>query len=226
MLDHATYGGHLSDVGQGLQFKLEEPVLQGAQLRQVVPTAAVHQGVLEDPANPSGIRTQRRFRGGRQAALDLAEVFQHAGTGPVQVGAILENHINEAVPEEGIAPHRFRPRDRKHGGRQRIGDLVLDNLWRLARIRCADDHLDVGEVGQRIHRHVLYRPDAPSGGEQGGQYDQEAVGDRPANQCGNHGWPPSFSTRSTTRPLSVWRTVTRTLSPALMPTIRVGSASG
>ncbi|MNF41891.1 hypothetical protein D3C84_229290 [compost metagenome] len=187
LLDHAADGRHLGDVGQGLQLELEEPVLQRAQLRQVMLTAAVDQGVLVDPADPGGVRPQRRFGAGRQAALDLAEVFQHPRTRPVEVGVVLEQHIDEAVAEERVAAHGLRPRYREHGGGQRIGHLVLDDLRRLARIGRADDHLHVGQVRQRIDGRVLQRPDAPGGGEQGRQQHQETIGHRPADQRGDHG---------------------------------------
>ncbi|MCY1284520.1 hypothetical protein D9M70_334230 [compost metagenome] len=108
LLDHAAHGRHFGDVGQGLQLELEKPVLQGAQLRQVVPAAAIHQRVLVDPADSGGVRPQRRLGGARQAALDLAEVLQHPRAGPVQVGTILEDHVDKAVTEEGIATHRLR----------------------------------------------------------------------------------------------------------------------
>ncbi|MNF34273.1 hypothetical protein D3C84_151100 [compost metagenome] len=191
-----------------------------------MPATAVHQGVLKDPADPGSIRTKGRLGGGRQTRLDLAEVLQHPRTGPVQVGAVLENDVDETVAEEGEAAHRLRPGHRQHGGGQWIGNLVLDDLRRLSRIGGADDHLDVGEVRQGIDGRALHRPDPPGGDEQRGQQDQEAVGHRPANQLGDHGCSPTFSRRSTSNPASVWRTAKRTLSPALMPTISAGSAKG
>ncbi|MCY1291972.1 hypothetical protein D9M70_411790 [compost metagenome] len=75
--DHAAHRGDLGHIGQGLQLELEEPVLQRPQLRQVVGAAAVHQRVLEDPADPGGIRAQGGLGGGRQAALHLAQVFEY-----------------------------------------------------------------------------------------------------------------------------------------------------
>ncbi|MOA09837.1 hypothetical protein D3C78_1296920 [compost metagenome] len=65
LLDHAADGCYFRDVRQGLQLELEEPVLQRAQLRQVVPSAAIHQGVLVDPADPGGVRPQSWLGAGR-----------------------------------------------------------------------------------------------------------------------------------------------------------------
>ena len=72
--DHATDRGNFGHVQDGLELVLQEPVLQGAQVGEVVPAAAVGQGVLVDPAHPGGIRPQRRFRTGRQARLHLVQV--------------------------------------------------------------------------------------------------------------------------------------------------------
>jgi hypothetical protein len=41
LLDHAADAGDLGDAGHGLQLVAQEPVLQPAQLRQVMPAAAV-----------------------------------------------------------------------------------------------------------------------------------------------------------------------------------------
>ena len=191
LLDHAADRRHFGNVGQALQFELEEPVLQRAQLGQVVLARPVHQRVLEDPAHARGIGPERRFRAGRQASLHLVQIFQHARTRPVQVRAIVEQHIDEGVAEEGKAAHGLGTRHRQHRGGQRIGHLVLDDLGRLARVAGADDHLHVGEVGQGIHRCAAHGPDAPGSQHQGRQQHQEAVGDRPSNQAGDHGDTPS-----------------------------------
>ena len=100
LLDLAADGRDFGHIGQGLEFELEEPVLQGTQLRQVMLAAAVNQCVLVDPANASGVRPQRRFGRCGQARLQLAEVFQHPRARPIQVGAFVEQHIDVAVAEE------------------------------------------------------------------------------------------------------------------------------
>ncbi len=171
LTNHAADAGHLGDAGQALEFVAQEPVLQAAQLRQVVLSAAVDQGVFVDPADARGVRPQRRLGGGGQAALHLVEIFQHPRPGPVEVGSVLEQHIDEAVAEEGIAAHGLGARHRQHGGGQGIGDLVLDDLRRLAGIGGADHHLYVGEVGQGVDRRRPHRPEA--GGKQGQRRQQD-----------------------------------------------------
>ncbi len=58
LLDHAAYSGHFGNIGQGFQLEFQEPVLQGAQLRQIVLSGFVDQRVFVNPADASGIGTQ------------------------------------------------------------------------------------------------------------------------------------------------------------------------
>ena len=105
--------------------------------------AAVDQGVLIDPAHAGGIRAQSGGDALGQAILGLVEVLQHARARPVEIGVVLEQHVDEGVAEERVAAHRLRPRDREHRGGQRIGHLVLDDLRRLAGKAGSDDDLGV-----------------------------------------------------------------------------------
>ena len=77
LLDHAADGGDLGHAVYRLQFILQKPVLQAAQLRQVVLTAAVDQCIFVDPANAGGVRAEFRACLGRQFAAYLAEVFEY-----------------------------------------------------------------------------------------------------------------------------------------------------
>ena len=100
LLDHAADGGHFRYAVQRLQFILQKPVLQAAQLRQVVPAAAINQGILVHPAHTGGIRTEFRARLDRQLAAHLAQVFKHPRACPVGVRAILENDVHVGITEE------------------------------------------------------------------------------------------------------------------------------
>jgi hypothetical protein len=158
LLDHAADAGDLGDAGHGLQLVAQEPVLQSAKLRQVVATGAVDQGIFIDPTDAGCVRPKRTASARRQAALHLAEIFEHAAARPIEVGAVLEDHIDEAVAEEGIAAHRLGTGHREHGGGQRISNLVLDDLRRLAGVAGADHDLYVGEIGQRVDRGRAHGP--------------------------------------------------------------------
>ena len=121
------------------------------------------QGVLVDPADAGGVGSQLDLGRRRQRPLDAGEVLQHAAAGPVQVGAVLEDDVDEREAEERVAAHGLGEGHGEHLGRQRVGDLVLDDLRRLARVGGEDDHLDVGEVGNRVERDVEHGPDAAGG---------------------------------------------------------------
>ena len=183
---HAAHRGDLGDVGDRLELVAQEPVLQRAQLAQVVAPAAVDQRVLVDPAHAGGVRPERGPRRGRQARLRLVQVFQHPRARPIGVGAVLEQHVDERVAEHRVPAHRARAGHRHHGGGERIGELVLDDLRRLPRKRRADDDLHVGQVRQRVERRAQQRHRAPAGREQRGHQHEKAVGDRPADQRRGH----------------------------------------
>ena len=147
LLDHAADAGDLGNAGQALELVAQEPVLERSQLREIVPAGAVDQRILVHPANAGRVGPDRASRGFGQPALHLVEIFEDARSRPIKVGAVLEDDIDEAVPEKGIAAHGFRAGHREHRRCERIGDLVFDNLRGLARIARADDHLRVAEVG-------------------------------------------------------------------------------
>ena len=122
----------------------------------------------------------------RQAAGSEVEVFQHARARPVDVGAVLENDVDERRAEEREAAHHLGFRHRQHGRGQRIGDLVFHHLRRLAGVLGVDDDLHVGQVGQGVERRVQHGIDAGDDDEQRGQQHQEEVARRPVDQSAQH----------------------------------------
>ncbi len=91
----AAHGGDLGHVGDGLELVLEEPILQRPQLRNVMFARAIDERVFIDPANAGGIGPERRLYSRRQAALNLVQVFEHAGARPIQISAVFKEHVNE-----------------------------------------------------------------------------------------------------------------------------------
>src|SRR3546814_17054313 len=79
----------------------------------------------------------------RQPALHLIEIFEHARARPVEIGAILEDDIDEAVTKEAVASNRPRAWHREHGGGERIGYLVLYDPRRPSRIVRPADYLRI-----------------------------------------------------------------------------------
>ena len=190
LLDHAADRGDFGDARHGTQFVFQEPILQRAQLRQVVFAAAVHQCVLVHPAHAGGVRAERRFGRARQARDHLAQILEHARARPVDVGAIRKNDIDEGIPEHRVAAHRGGARHRQHGGGERVGDLVLDRLRRLARVAGLDDDLHVGQVGDGVERRARHGVDARGHEQAGDEQHQETVVERPTDELGDHGGFP------------------------------------
>jgi hypothetical protein len=89
------------------------------------------------------------------------EVLQHARARPVDVGAVLEDDVDEGRAEEGKAAHHLRLRHRQHGRGQRVGDLVFHHLRRLPGVFGVDDDLHVREVGQGVDGRSQHGKDAP-----------------------------------------------------------------
>ena len=187
LFHHPADAGHLRNIRYGFQFIFKDPVLNRPQVAEAMLAAFVGEHIFKYPADAGGIRPQRRFGFRRQAALDLAQVLQHAGARPVRVGTVLKQYVNVSIAEHGKTAHGFRPRHRQHGSGQRIGHLIFDNLRRFARIADANDHLGIGKIRQRVQRRLLYRPDSPGGHNQRRQQYQQAVAQRPADNGGNHG---------------------------------------
>ena len=88
--------------------------------------------IHERPADAGRVRAERLgVTPCGNVAPKATEVFEHAAPRPVRIGAVLENHIDERKSVERIAANHLGARHRQHLGRDRIGDLVLDDLRRL-----------------------------------------------------------------------------------------------
>ena len=154
----AADAGDFGNAGHAGQLVLQVPVLQRPQLAEVV--AVGLQRVHEGPADAGRVGRQSRRDARGQASRNEVQVFEHAAARPVHVGAVFEDDVDEREAEEGIAAHDLGVRDRQHLRRQRIGDLILDDLRRLAGVFGVDDHLHVGEVGDGVHGRVEDSEDA------------------------------------------------------------------
>ncbi len=124
---------------------------------------------------------------GGQILGGSVQIFEDTRPRPIEVRAVVEDHIDEGHAEEGEAAHDMRLRHGQHGGGQRIGDLILDHLRRLARILRVDDDLNVGEIRDGVERHVLDSIDADERDEDGGDADEDDVPRRPADDVCDHG---------------------------------------
>jgi hypothetical protein len=109
--------------------------------------------VLVDPPDARGVRAELRLDAGRQAVPDRRQVFENTAARPVDVRAVLEQHVAERQLEHRHATHVRGPGHGQQRTGQRVGDLIVDDLRVLARILGDDDDLHVGQVGgQRFQR--------------------------------------------------------------------------
>jgi hypothetical protein len=166
----------------------DKPVLHRAQLGEGAVLG--EQRILVNPADAGRIGSERRRHPVRKAARGGVEIFEHARTRPINVGAVFEDHVNEGNPEVGEAAHYAGFRHREHGGCERVSDLILDHLRRLSRIFGVDDHLGVGEVGDRIERDVKNRIETRRDREHGSYQHQHQVAGGGRDQPSDHGGAP------------------------------------
>ncbi len=151
---------------------------------------AVHQGVGIHPANAGCIRPQLWFGGIGQLPGHLAQVLQYPGTGPVQVGVVIENHVNKRITEEGKTPNGLGPRHRQHGGGEGVGHLVLHHLWRLAGIGGLDDHLHIRQVRDGVNGCFFDGIQSPPRQDKGGEQYKKSVMKRPLDNGVDHELDP------------------------------------
>ena len=188
LLDEAACARDFGDASGLGQAEANEPVLNGAKLGKALLASAHH--VLIDPADARRVWAEAWGHARRKTPRGGAQIFEHARPRPIEVGAVLENDVNEGDAEEGEAAHHPRFRHGQHCRGQRISDLVLDHLRRLAGIFGVDDDLHVGEVGDGVERHPRDSVDAGERYEDRGQSDQKHVPRRPADDGGDHGFAP------------------------------------
>ena len=67
-----------------------------------MPAGLVNQGVHVYPADTCCVRSQRWRDAGRQVASYALHVFDDAGAGPIEVGIVIEDDVDEREAEEGI----------------------------------------------------------------------------------------------------------------------------
>ncbi len=106
---HPADGRDFANPGDRLQLVAQEPVLQAAQFGKVVAAAMINQRIFIDPADPGRIGPQLSPGARGQLSLHLAQIFEHPAARPVEVGIVLEEHIDQAVADERIAAHDARP---------------------------------------------------------------------------------------------------------------------
>ena len=166
------------------QAVLQVPVLERTEFGQGPRPGVQH--VHEGPTDAGGVRPELRRDTLRQPALKPRHRLEHPGACPVEVRAVLEDHVDEGEAEERVAADDLGVRHREHRRGDRVGHLVLHDLGRLARELRVEDDLDVGEVGDRVDAR---RPDGPHTGryrhDEPGR-NQQLVAQRPLDEPVQH----------------------------------------
>ena len=192
LADEAADTADLGHVRHGIELVADEPVLQRAQLRKIVPAFRCLLGVdgqivLVDPAQAGGVGAEFRFDAVREVVAEIAQAFQDARAGEVVVNVLLEDHGDKREAEHGGGADGLDAGEALQVDRHRIGDLVLDFLGAAPRPIGEHDHLVLAQVRDRVHRRVVQGADAPPNRQQDGANHQKAVAEGPLNQPVDHG---------------------------------------
>ena len=150
LLDIAADRGDLGDAGDGVELVADEPVLERAQLAQRLRRALDR--VPEDVPDAGGVRAERRRHARGQALGDEAHALEDARPREVQIDVVLEDDVDHREAERRLRPHDPHAGQTLQVDRERIRDLVLDLLRAVAGPVGEDDHLVVGQVGNRVDR--------------------------------------------------------------------------
>jgi hypothetical protein len=138
------------------------------------------------PPDPGGIRAQSRINSGGQLAAYIIEVFQNPGPGPVNIGTVFKDDVDQRQAELREAAHDLGFGDGQHGGGERIGNLVLHHQGSLFRKFCRDYDLDIGKIRDSVNGKINRGIDAPGGDEEPDDDHQETVADAEVDEFGSH----------------------------------------
>jgi len=191
LLLEAAHAGDLGDALRGDKVVADDPVLDAPQFGQRA--LRTEHDILVDPADAACVGTQRGCDALRQSFCCEVQVLQHAGACPIEVGPVVEHHVDEGHAEIRKPPHHLGMRHRQQRSGQRVGDLVLDHLGCLARILGVDDHLRVREVRERVQWRVSDSPHADTDHDEGGEQHQHLVAGGQLDKAADHGLAPCWS---------------------------------
>ena len=177
LADVAAERRDVGDAGDRLQVSSGDTSPAAIAGRRGCASRVVHEHVLEHPAEAGRVGSELGRDALRQARKDRREVLERPRARPVDIGAVVEDDVDERVAEVRDAAHRLDVRRADERRDDRRGDLVLDQV-RAAIPARVDDHLRVAEVGDRVERHALQRPPAGGGGGERDEDDRGRDGPR------------------------------------------------
>ena len=186
LLDEASHAGHFRYPRDRGQPVAHVPVLEGAQLGQIMTPRPVHKRILKGPTHAGGVRSQDRGYPLGETSGHPLHVLEHARARPIDVGAVLKDDVDEREAEEGVTPDDLHLGCGEKSRDDGIGDLVFDQVGAAAFPLRKDDHLDIGEVRDGVEGGVVGGPGAPGNGEESTQEDVELVFGAPLDEFFYH----------------------------------------
>ena len=184
VLAHVTAdGSHFGHSLNTLEVKLHIPILHSAKRSQII---LPFQRVPEDVAHAGPVGAELHLCACRQCGLYCRQFFENTTPGPVEIGRLIENDIDERHPEHRLGPDCRHLRHTLESGHKRKCDLVFHELGRSSHPLGEDDDLVFRQIGNRIKRRVGYGPDAPSHHNQVEQNHNELVAGGKIDYFFNH----------------------------------------
>src|SRR5947208_6518796 len=132
----------------------EVPILNGTQLCEVMLSVIVNERVFVNPADARCVRANNRIHPFGQRAADRVEIFDDARTRPINVGAVLEDYVDERLAEHRFATDEFHFWRGNEEGGNGICDLVFHQVGRAAFPFRVNNYLHVAQVGNCVERRV------------------------------------------------------------------------
>src|SRR6267143_7310128 len=105
--------------------------------------ALVDERVLVNPTNASGVRSDDRIDTFWQGTSHRVQIFDYSRPGPINVGTILKDDVNERFTEHRFAANKFDLRRRDKLRRDGIGDLIFNQVRRTPFPIGVDNDLNV-----------------------------------------------------------------------------------
>ena len=91
-------------------------------------TTLVDKRVLEDPPDAGRIGTDHRVHAVWQLPADTLEILDNSTARPVDVGAVLEDHVDVRDSEVGDATYGLYSWRRQQSRHQGIGHLIFNEI--------------------------------------------------------------------------------------------------
>ena len=75
------------------------PVLERPKLGEVVLSGLIDKSILKNPPDTGGVRSDNRIDPLRQSPSDLVQILDHSRARPVNVCAVLKDHVHKRFAE-------------------------------------------------------------------------------------------------------------------------------